>query len=148
MKIKNTIIAGAAAMALASSVQAEEHEVILTGFSYFPSIVYVSSGDTVRFINESGDEQTVVAKDANWVVGPLGDLQDGTLVVTEETELQFYSAFGEADCANNHEGTDGVCGFGSDPTVEEQYGDYEDAEVKAEITFDSAPLNDTAQLND
>ena len=148
MMIKNALFAGAAALVMASAAQAEEHVVVLTGFSYFPSVVYVNSGDSVRFQNESGEEQTVVAKDADWIVGPLQNLAEGTLILTEETELRFYAAYGGADCANENGGEDGNCGFGNDPTVEDQYGDYEAAPIKAEITFDSAPLTDTALLND
>ena len=139
--VKNWYIASAVAlgMAAATTAQAEEHIVVVTGFSYFPAISYVASGDTVRFVNESGEEQTVVGADVGWVVGPLQDQEEGTLTVTEETELRFFSAYADTSCNNGDSGTDGNCGDGNDEDPD--YGDYDDAPIKAEITFDAAPLD-------
>jgi plastocyanin len=141
---KNWHIAGALVIGMAGTAHAEEHMIVLTGFSYFPAVTYAKPGDTVRFINESGEEQTVVGKDAGWVVGPLNDQQEGTLVVSEETELAFFAAHGnfldeDGDGENdldhdNGSGNDDGPGNGN-------YGTYEDAPIRAEITFDVAPLN-------
>lgn len=128
--IKNLYLVGIAAVSMtaAAMAQAEEHPVIVTGFSYFPAVVYAQPGDTIRFINNSGEQQTVVGKDTGWVVGPLQDLEEGTLLVEEETELAFYAAYEE-------EGEQPVEGAN-------EHGSYEGAPIKAEITFDEPPLND------
>ena len=122
----------------AAPVHAEEHTIVLTGFSYFPAITYLSAGDTVRFINESGEEQTVVGKDVGWVVGPLQDSEEGLLTVNEETELAFYSAYQPSDSESDVAGGDDAATASDDPN----YGDYENARIKAEVTFDPAPLDE------
>ncbi len=151
MMLKTAKFAAAFALGMATAAQAEDHTIVVTGFSYFPAVTYVLPGETVTFVNESGEEQTVVGKDAGWVVGPLADGADGSLTVTEETELKFFSAY--QNCENGNEGTDVNCGSGNDPDPAstdpatgtdgptEQYGNYEDAPIKAEITFDAPPLN-------
>lgn len=133
--VKNWHLAGATILgiAAAATAQAEEHAVVVTGFSYFPAVVYAQPGDTIRFVNESGEEQTVVGKDAGWVIGPLQNLEEGTLMVDQETELAFYSAYQE----DGEQDGDGVAAE-DDPDAE--YGSYENAPIKAEITFAEPPL--------
>ncbi len=134
MLVKN-VCAALLATGLASAAAAEEHIVILTGFSYFPAVTYANSGDTVTFVNESGEEQTVVGKDVGWVIGPLDNAGEGTLVVNEETELKFFAAYVDCslqECDDDDEGEE-IPG--------EDYGTYDDAPIRAEITFDAAPLN-------
>ncbi|THH37118.1 hypothetical protein E4Z66_09300 [Aliishimia ponticola] len=121
---------GAVALCIASVAHSEEHRVVLTGFSYFPSVVYAQPGDSVIFINESGEEQTVVGRDTGWVVGPLGDQQEGQLTINEETELAFFAAY----AAEEDDDTD-------ETSPNSEYGDYDEAPIKAEITFDEPNLS-------
>jgi len=135
MLVKN-VCAALIATGLASAAAAEEHIVILTGFSYFPAVTYAQSGDTVVFVNESGEEQTVVGKDTGWVIGPLENAAEGMLVVNEETELKFFAAYvncSQESCDNDEEEGNSLPG--------EDYGTYDDAPIRAEITFDAAPLS-------
>jgi len=135
MLVKN-VCAALIATGLASAAAAEEHIVILTGFSYFPAVTYAQSGDTVVFVNESGEEQTVVGKDVGWIIGPLDDAAEGMLVVDEETELKFFAAYvacSQEECDEDDDGGDEIAG--------EDYGTYDDAPIRAEITFDAAPLS-------
>lgn len=129
-------LAGAAALgiATAATAQAEEHSVVVTGYSYFPAVVYAQPGDAIRFINESGEQQTVVGKDAGWVVGPLQDLEEGYLTVEQATELAFYSAYQEFVDENGDGVNDAETGAEDDG-----YGSYENAPIRAEITFDAPP---------
>lgn len=125
MKLSNRFLSASAfgpllGLALAAPVAAEEHTVILTGFSYFPAITYAEPGDTIRFVNQSGESETVVGRNSGWLIGPLADSEEATIIVTEETELAFFSAY-------NFESDD--------------YGTYEDAEVTAEISFAEPDLN-------
>ena len=92
---------------------------LLTGFAYFPGVIYAHPGDTVRFINESGQEQTVVGKDADWVIGPLGDNEEASIKINAGMELLFFAAHDDDD----------------------DFGTYEQAPVRAEITFENPPLN-------
>lgn len=132
MVMKKSALALACAMGLASQAHAAEHTIVLTGFSYFPAVTYVSPGDTVIFVNSSGEEQTVVGKDAGWTVGPLQNDEEGALSVTQETELRFYAA--------HQEDVEGEA-VDDEETAESEYGSYETAPIKAEITFDEPPLN-------
>lgn len=123
-------LAAATVIGLANAAHAEEHMIVITGFSYFPAVTYAKPGDLVRFINQSGESQMVVGKDTGWMVGPLQDQQEAILSVDEETELSFFAAYGDW---NEAEGP-------SDDDAD--YGDYEDAVVRAEIIFDSAPVTE------
>lgn len=137
---KKSYLAAALVAASATMANAAEHQVILTGFSYFPAVTYAKPGDKVIFINESGEEQTVVGKDSGWTVGPLADLGEGQLVVTEETELKFFAAYSpEATDAGGDTTTASADGGASQET-----GTYEDAPIKAEISFDAPPLSDNS----
>lgn len=151
MKPHMFLTASAFSLALAVPALATEHVIIVTGFSYFPAVTYANSGDKVRFINQSGGPETVVGRDTGWVIGPLKDLEEGELVVNEETELAFFSAY--KDCSNGSDGKDGNCGLGNDTDQTttttgtttgstdgavdlNPYGTYEEATIKAEITFE------------
>ena len=133
MMVKKTLAAAICCLGLSGAAHAEEHMIVLTGFSYFPAVTYVAPGDTVVFINESGEEQTVVGKDAGWTVGPLNNEEQGSLEVTAETELKFFAAY-VAESGSE-------AGDEDDEDSGEDYGSYEDAPIKAEITFDEAPLD-------
>lgn len=137
--VKTWQLAGATllGMTAAATAQAEEHAVLVTGYSYFPAVVYAQPGDQIRFINGSGEEQTVVGKDAGWTIGPLQHQEEGTLLVQEETELAFYSAYAEFVDAD---------GDGVNDVEGDEYGSYENAPIKAEITFLPPPLTEADQL--
>lgn len=147
MMVNKLFLAGALALGLGTAAQADEHVVVLTGFSYFPAITYVHPGDTVIFVNESGETQTVVAKDSGWTVGPLDNEAEGALVVDDDTELLFFAAYcneENVDAAGNcGQGTGQANTTGGDASVDtpdDTYGDYEGAPIKAEISFESPPL--------
>lgn len=161
---KKFLTAGALSLAMAGPALAQEyneHIVIVTGFSYFPAITFAQPGDTVRFINQSGDAETVVGRDTGWVIGPLQDQEEADLVVNEETELAFFSAY--KDCTNGADSSDDNCGLGNDTAstttgdqtitndqgdeVQDPYGTYEEATIKAEISFD-APILEADQSDD
>ena len=151
MMVKKLFLAGACALGLNSAAHADQHVVVLTGFSYFPAITYVDAGDTVIFVNESGETQTVVAKDSGWTVGPLDNEAEGALVVQEDTELLFFAAYCEEEnvdaagnCGQGIAGGNDQTADGSDTSVDtpdDTYGSYEGAPIKAEISFEPAPLN-------
>ena len=145
MMVNKSLIAAAMLLGTATTALAEEHTVVMTGFSYFPAVTYAGPGDKIYFVNESGETQTVVGRDSGWTVGPLAANESGYLIVSEETELKFFAAYGA--CENGNAGEDGNCGFGNDDDgdgiideEEMEYG-YDNAPIKAEITFDSPPLN-------
>lgn len=169
---RKLIAAGALSLAMSAPAIAEEHMVIVTGFSYFPAITYAQPGDSIRFINQSGGPEIVVGRNTGWFI-VLGTDGEGELVVEEETELLFFSAYqalcefftgedaencgpedndtttstvvdntGSATTTTSNTGTSGSA---SDPAAgdsddENPFGNYEDAEIKAEITFEAPVL--------
>ncbi len=60
--LKIATIAGA--MLAGSAAQAVEHEVIILRYGYFPETIYVSTGDTIKFINGSPNWAYIVSHDA------------------------------------------------------------------------------------
>lgn len=44
---------------------AEEHEVLILRYGFYPETVYVSPGDTIKFINESPNWASVQSNDAD-----------------------------------------------------------------------------------
>ena len=138
MIAKKICIAAALTAGFTTAAQAGEHQVVLTGFSYFPAVTYAAPGDTIIFINDSGEEQTVVGADIGWTVGPLAAQAEGSLVVTEETELKFFAAYVD----DWEDGVDDGAGSGdSDDNIGADYGTYEDAPIRAEISFEAPPLS-------
>ena len=90
MGLRNIVTVAFFSFGITSPLIAEEHMVVVTGFSYFPEIVYVQPGDTVLFINKSGTDQTVFARDGSWVVGPLPNNGEASLTITGQTELNYF----------------------------------------------------------
>ncbi|MEM6310021.1 MAG: hypothetical protein AAF754_08220 [Pseudomonadota bacterium] len=136
---KKTYLAAALLAGSASMAQAAEHMVVLTGFSYFPAVTYAAPGDTVVFINESGEDQTVVGKDSGWVIGPLSDLGEGSLVVTEETELKFFAAYSD----EMEDESDDSTTASADGGASQEHGTYDDAPIRAEISFETPNLSES-----
>ncbi|MBM1814040.1 hypothetical protein [Pseudosulfitobacter pseudonitzschiae] len=106
--IQKLALAAALAATLAPAAFADgestnEHTVMVLGASFFPRVTYASPGDTVRFINASEAEQSIVAKDENWTVGPIaiegeeiftvfaGMKNDFSLVLAEDADEEAIS---------------------------------------------------------
>ena len=103
----------------APSTLPTEHIVMILGDTFFPTVSYVDPGDTLRFVNASGFEQSVTSGDGGWSVGPIADQAEATLTAEADMALLFF-------------GTPGV-----DPET--------DAALEAAegtLSFDAAPLQD------
>ena len=57
--------------ALATAAAAKERVVIILAETYFPTVVYVETGDRLRFVNYSGKDHVVRSLDGSWSLGPL-----------------------------------------------------------------------------
>lgn len=115
MKRAFSIMATVAALSVASAAAAKEHTVLVLPDAYFPQITYLNPGDTVRFINMSGGEHNIIAKDSAWELGPIPDQGEATVNVSPLKEKTFY----DKDAVNDS-------------------GEYI---VQGEMSFDTAPLN-------
>jgi plastocyanin len=85
-------LALAASVSIATAAAATEHNVLILPDAYFPQVTYIEPGDTVKFTNVSGSNQSIVAKNNNWVLGPIAP--DGQMTIVMDTGVQttFYNA--------------------------------------------------------
>ena len=114
MKRAFSILAVTAALFATHTAAATEHTVLILPDAYFPQITYVSSGDTVRFINMSGQEHDVIAEGEAWTIVGIQDTSEAVISVTSDMEATFY---------NKNSSNQGVY------------------QVQGEFSFDAAPLN-------
>jgi len=84
-----------ATLAMATPISAEVHTVVLTDGSFFPELIYVDAGDSVRFVNESESAQTVTSNGAEWTTGSLAVGDAVSLEVVENMKQGFTSDFSE-----------------------------------------------------
>ncbi|WP_415921623.1 hypothetical protein [Tateyamaria sp. SN6-1] len=104
-----------AVISLATAANAAEHQILILPDTYFPETTYLDPGDTIRFINVSGDEHTIIAANEAWTIGPLNAEEEFTMVVDSEIERTFHNAN-----AINSDGSYAVTG---------------------DISFDPSPIN-------
>jgi plastocyanin len=114
MKRAFSILAINAALFATHTAAATEHTVLILPDAYFPQITYVSSGDTVRFINMSGQEHDVIAEGEAWAIEDIQDTSEAVISITSDMEATFY---------NKNSSNDGAY------------------QVQGEFSFDAAPLN-------
>jgi len=114
---KTSTLAIAALMTSASIAAAEEHVIFYLGDAFFPEVTYVDAGDTIRFLNSSTSEMTVVSLDEEWSVGPVGIDESQTLAVSGGMTLKFFDA-----------------------TAADADGESEAEAVEGELSFEPAPL--------
>ena len=86
------IIAFATFMCLASIGRADEQVIIVMSNTFFPDISYVEVGDTIRFVNSTTQDQTIISADAAWSVGPLAAGQEAVMTVVQGISTEFRSA--------------------------------------------------------
>ncbi|WP_299698754.1 hypothetical protein [uncultured Tateyamaria sp.] len=92
MKRAMQIGAVLATLAAATAVSAAEHEVLILPDAYFPSVVYLDEGDTVKFTNLTGSEHNIISKHESWALGPIADQGSMTMVVEQGVQTTFYDA--------------------------------------------------------
>lgn len=114
MKRAFSILTVTAALFATHTAAATEHTVLILPDAYFPQITYVSSGDSVRFVNMSGQEQDVIAEDEAWAIEDIQDTSDAVISITSDMAATFYN---------------------------KNSGNGDAYQVKGEFSFDAAPLN-------
>jgi plastocyanin len=107
--------------AFADGAAPNEHTIMVLDESFFPTVTYAQPGDVIHFVNASSAEQSIVAQDDNWSVGPIA-------VESEETFTVF------ADMQNDY--------FLVVPATETAEGSEEVAAPAGAISFSEAPLGD------
>ncbi|WP_299614759.1 hypothetical protein [uncultured Tateyamaria sp.] len=103
-----------ATLTAATAVSAAEHEILILPDAYFPSILYIDDGDTVKFTNLTGVEHNIVSKHASWAIGPIADQGTVTMVMEQGVQTTFY----DADAVSEEDGSflvEGNLSFGAAP---------------------------------
>ena len=114
MKRAMQISAVLATLTAATAVSAAEHEILILPDAYFPSILYIDDGDTVKFTNLTGSEHNIVAKNDKWFLGPIAAQTSVTMVMEQGTQTTFY----DADAVSDEDGSflvEGRMSFGDAP---------------------------------
>lgn len=101
--MKRTMIAGAtlAAISIGSVAQAAEHTIVILPDAYFPYISYIDPGDTVRFVNVSGEMHEIVSKNGDWSLEIEAEAEV-TMVIDEGVQKTFYDASSEEEDAEGN----------------------------------------------
>lgn len=105
MKHATSVLAAVAALTFGTAARAAEHNILILPDAYFPAITYIQPGDTVRFTNVSGLNQSIVAKNNDWTIGPIAPDAEATIVVPTGVQKTFYNAD-----LTNEDGTYSVVG--------------------------------------
>lgn len=103
-----------ATLTAATAASAAEHEILILPDAYFPSVLYIDDGDTVKFTNLTGAEHNIVAKNDSWAIGPIADQGSATMVMEQGTQTTFY----DADAVSEEDGSflvEGKMSFGEAP---------------------------------
>lgn len=96
--MKRTMFAGAmlAAMSIGTIAQAVEHTVLILPDAYFPRITYMAPGDTVRFVNETGETHEIIAKNGDWTLEIDAEGEE-IMVINTGVQKTFYDAASESE---------------------------------------------------
>lgn len=92
MLSKFILRAGATAVALicaAGSASAENYRILMLDYAFFPEISYVSAGDTITFVNNSGTTRTIEAQDSAWIIEDLADGGEATLPIVAGMKNEY-----------------------------------------------------------
>ncbi len=90
-------VTAAALTCSTGSASAENYDIMIAEFSFFPSVSYVQPGDTITFINDSGIDRELRSKNADWFIPDLADGASASIVVEEGWKNDFFSRIKGAD---------------------------------------------------
>lgn len=103
------------ALSLGPAKAAEDHVILIMSDGYFPQTTYLSPGDTVEFVNASTTNQTIVAENNGWSLGPIAPNAAERMVIEEGVQMNFFNA-----------------------DVTDETGTFT---IEGSVSFSSAPLN-------
>lgn len=91
MKRAMTLAVTASVTLWAGVAQAAEHQILMLGDAFFPSVTYADPGDTLRFVNVTESSQNVLAKNDKWALGPIAPNGEATIVIAPGVQSTFYN---------------------------------------------------------
>lgn len=117
-------VSAAALTATAGSTAAENYQILMMDYAFFPEISYVQPGDTVTFVNMSGITRVIEAKNGSWSTPEIADGGEATISIeqgmmnTFKTKIDGVGGNGVTDTSSNggddvtdvSDGTEGVDG--------------------------------------
>lgn len=109
-------VSAAALTATAGSTAAENYQILMMDYAFFPEISYVQPGDTVTFVNMSGITRVIEAKNGSWSTPEIADGGEATISIeqgmmnTFKTNIDGVGGNGGDDVTDVSDGTEGVDG--------------------------------------
>lgn len=132
--------AGAVALAAftsltASAAAAEEYEILIMETAFFPEVTYVDVGDTVIFVNMSGESRMIKSENDEWFITAMAEGESATLAVTADTDTTFEAVQADVDSTDGSGGTSEEIGNGEDgaQTDDNVYDDGTESTDTSEI---------------
>ncbi|MCR8826223.1 hypothetical protein [Pseudosulfitobacter koreensis] len=92
-----------AVLAPAAHAEGQTHTVMVLGAAFFPQITYVTPGDVVNFVNATETEQSIVAQDDGWSVGPLAAQGEQSVLISDGMATDFFIVDTSAEGAETGE---------------------------------------------
>lgn len=106
-------VSAAALTATAGSTAAENYQILMMDYAFFPEISYVQPGDTVTFVNMSGITRVIEAKNGSWSTPEIADGGEATISIEQGMMNTFKTnidGVGGDDVTDVSDGTEGVDG--------------------------------------
>ena len=97
MKLTSAITAALLlAVCLPSVSVAKEHEVIITGFGFFPQTTYIQPGDTVKFLNNAEYSHRLIGEEDRWEVN-VNPSERKSLTISSNFKSRYNSTSGSLE---------------------------------------------------
>lgn len=134
--------ATAAALTCASGpALAENYDVLIMDYAFFPEISYVKAGDTMTFINMSGITRSVETRDNSWATTEIIDGASVTVSVVAEMTNTFITRLDGVGGNGINDGGAGGADVNVDQVVDTELTgqDAEEGTIIGRLSFGNAP---------
>ena len=96
------------------SASAEQYRVLMMEHAFFPDVSFVQPGDSIIFVNMSGETRDIVASDDSWTIEAMANGAEVTLELVEGMPSAFTGLAPSADPENQ---VSGVMNFSEPPEI-------------------------------
>lgn len=98
-------VTAAALTCTTGSASAENFDIMIMEFSFFPSVSYVQPGDTITFINNSGVARDIRSRNAQWFIPDLAADASTSILVEAGWKNEYLSRITGAGSGNDNTGS-------------------------------------------
>ena len=125
----------------AGPASADNFQILMMDYAFFPEISYVKPGDTVTFVNMSGITRVISDRSGSWATPELADGQEATITIEQGMKNEFLTKVDGV--GGNGVTTNG--GGGTDPNTDLTDGtstagqDDEEGTIIGKLNFSDAP---------